>query len=234
MLGVGELRLQRMALFDRHRGAKGRFDAVARAQAGDLLLDVLGQPLVGQHHVGPHRVAADRRALDAAQHATERRLLAPGRIGVPGVFVAVVRRVRRLVDADEARVLGIAAGDRVIFQLAEVARKRDVLGPRDVLVAKEQHVVLQQQLADLRDQVRVARRDTQIHVRQLGADRAGQLLDLYGALESLHDRRGASGRATFRRSRSSPLSLGIRAGGGCGRPDRCTTTVCSAAPHVTS
>ena len=47
-------------------------------------------------------------------------------------------------------MIGIAAGDRVVLELAEVARERDVLGARDVLVAEEQHLVLQQQRADLR------------------------------------------------------------------------------------
>ena len=185
VLGVGELRLQRMAFLDRHRGAEARFDAVARAQTGDLGLDVLGQPLVGQHHVGPHRVAADRRALDAAQHAAERRHLAPGGVGVPGVLVAVVGRVGRLVDAHQARIVRIAAGDRVVLQLAEVAGERDVLGARDVLVAEEQHAMLQQQGADLRDQRRVARSDAKVDVGQFGADRAGELLDPDRSLQRL-------------------------------------------------
>ena len=51
-------------------------------------------------------------------------------------------------------MLRVAAGDRVVFQLAEVAREGDVLGARDVLVAEEQHPVLEQQLADLGDQRR--------------------------------------------------------------------------------
>jgi hypothetical protein len=42
MLGVGILRLEREAFLDRHRGAECRLDAVARAQAGDLALNVLG------------------------------------------------------------------------------------------------------------------------------------------------------------------------------------------------
>jgi hypothetical protein len=45
---------------------------------------------------------------------------------------------RRLVDADQPRVVGIAADDRVVLELAEMPRKGDVLGARDVLVAEEQ------------------------------------------------------------------------------------------------
>ena len=52
------------------RRAEAGLDAVPGAQAGDLRLDVLGQPAVGLGHVDPDRVAADRRALDAAQHAS--------------------------------------------------------------------------------------------------------------------------------------------------------------------
>jgi hypothetical protein len=77
MLGIGKLRLQRQALLDRHRGAERRLNAVARAEAGDLRLDALGQLLVGKCHIGPHGVAADLGAFHAAQHAAERRLFAP-------------------------------------------------------------------------------------------------------------------------------------------------------------
>ena len=66
----------------------------------------------------------------------------------------------------------------MILELAEVARERDVLGARDVLVAEEQHPVLEQQRADLRDEPGVARRDAEVDVGELGADRAGQRLDL--------------------------------------------------------
>jgi hypothetical protein len=41
----------------------------------------------------------------------------------------------------------------VVFEVAEVAGERHVLGARDVLVAEEQHLVLEQQRADLGHQV---------------------------------------------------------------------------------
>ncbi len=71
----------------------------------------------------------------------------------------------------------VAAGHRVVFQLAEVAGEGHVLGARDVLVAEEQHLVLQQQRADLGHQAGVARSDAQIDIAKLGADGAGQRLD---------------------------------------------------------
>ena len=46
-------------------------------------------------------------------------------------------------------MIRVATGDGMIFQLAEVARERDMLGGRNVLVAEEQNLVLQQQRADL-------------------------------------------------------------------------------------
>ncbi len=58
----------------------------------------------------------------------------------------------------------VAAGDRVVFELAEVAREGDVLGARDVLVAEEQDLVLEQQRADLGDERRVARGDAEVDV----------------------------------------------------------------------
>ena len=78
-------------------------------------------------------------------------------------------------------MIGIAAGDRVILELAEMPRERDVLGARYVLVAKEQNLVLQQKRADFRQQRTITRRDTEIHIADLGADRAGQRFDPRGS-----------------------------------------------------
>ena len=39
-------------------------------------------------------------------------------------------------------MLRIAAGDRMVFQLAEAAREGHMLGARDVLIAQEQHAML--------------------------------------------------------------------------------------------
>jgi hypothetical protein len=75
-------------------------------------------------------------------------------------------------------MVGVAAGDRVALELAEMAREGDVLGARDVLVAEEQHPVAQQQASDLGDQRRLARGDAEVDVRELGADRVGEGLDV--------------------------------------------------------
>ena len=62
-------------------------------------------------------------------------------------------------------MLGVAAGDRVVLELAEVPGEGDVLGAGDVLVAEEQHLVLEQQGADLGHEVGVARGVAEVHVR---------------------------------------------------------------------
>jgi hypothetical protein len=113
-----------------------------RAQRGDQRLDMLRQLLVGQRHVGPHGVAAHGRALDAAQHGAHLRDFAPGGVGVPAVLVAVVGRIGRLVDAHQAGVVGVAAGHRVILQLAEAASEGHVLGSVKILPAQKHHLVL--------------------------------------------------------------------------------------------
>jgi hypothetical protein len=96
---------------------------------------------------------------------------------VPRVLVAVDGRVGRLVDLHEPGVFGITADDRVILELAEAAREGHVVGAADVLVAEEQHAVLEQQAADLGEQIIVDRRRRQAHVAEFGADVASQLLD---------------------------------------------------------
>ncbi len=60
-------------------------------------------------------------------------------------------------------MLRVAAGHRVVFQLAEATGEGDVLGAADVLVTQEQHLVLEQQLAQLGEQPFVARRIAQVH-----------------------------------------------------------------------
>ena len=179
MLGVGKLCLQREPLLDRHRGAEGRFDAVARAQPGDLGLDVLGQAVVGLDHVDPHRVAPDRRTFDAAEHAAERRLVAPGGVGMPGVLVAVVRhrratcRCARAPDSpDRCPATGWSSSSPK-WRANATCSARVMSWSR-----KNRTLCLQQQRTDLGDEPGVARRDAEVHVGELGADRAGQRLDL--------------------------------------------------------
>jgi len=68
------------------------------------------------------------------------------------------RRIQVLVDAHEAGVIGVAADDRMILQLAEPAGERDVVSGGDVLIAQEEHAVLQEQRFQLSEQGLVSRR----------------------------------------------------------------------------
>jgi len=68
---------------------------------------------------------------------------------MPGILIVIGRRSEVLVDADQPRIVGIAAGDRVVFELAESPRKGDMFGLADVLVAKKQHLVREQGLLNL-------------------------------------------------------------------------------------
>jgi hypothetical protein len=59
----------------------------------------------------------------------------PQAVAVDSVLVAVL--AVSAVDANDTRVGGIAAGVRMIFQLAQASPEGHVLGTRDVLPAKE-------------------------------------------------------------------------------------------------
>ena len=75
----------------------------------------------------------------------------------------------------------IAAQRRMILELAEAPRKGDVLGARDVLIAQEQHLVLEQQRLDFCKQRVVARSVAETDAEQLGADAASQLFYAHGS-----------------------------------------------------
>jgi hypothetical protein len=92
-------------------------------------------------------------------------------------------------------VLGVAAGHRVVLQLAEAAGEGDVLRPGDVLVAKEQHAMAQQQRADLGQQRFVLGRDAEVDARDLGADGAGQRLDAHRVVQGAGAHEGGRGGA---------------------------------------
>ncbi|MNQ73955.1 hypothetical protein D3C85_887020 [compost metagenome] len=79
-------------------------------------------------------------------------------------------------------MLRITAGHRMILQLAEAAGEGHVIGTAEVLVAQEQHLVLEQQLPDLGEQAVVACRVAQVHATDFGADGTGQLFYLHGEL----------------------------------------------------
>ena len=71
----------------------------------------------------------------------------------------------------------MAAHDRVVFQRTESFGEGDMVGARDVLVAKKQHLVLEKQRPDFGEQDIVAGRIPEVDAEHLGADVARQLLD---------------------------------------------------------
>src|SRR6476620_10127445 len=152
---------------------------MAGEQTRDLRLHAVRQVFVGPDHVGPDGVATDRRAFQATQDSAERRLFAPGRIAMPGILVMVGRRIPVLVDADEARMIRITAGHRMVLERAEALREGYVIGFAHLLVAEEKHLVLQQRLPDVSEQVIVGHRFREVDPAEFGADVRGELLDTH-------------------------------------------------------
>jgi len=101
-------------------------------------------------------------------------------ISMPGVLIAVVGDLGRFVDAHKAGMLGVAAGDRMILDLAKMAGEGDMLGPGDALVSEEEHLVLQQQRPDLGHQPGIPHGGAQVRVAHFGAYRASERVDLRG------------------------------------------------------
>ena len=71
-------------------------------------------------------------------------------------------------------MIGVTAGDRVVFKVAEIACKCDVLSAREVLVAEEQHLVLQQQRSDFGHEVGVTRRGPEVDIAHFCTDGTGE------------------------------------------------------------
>ncbi|MNP17211.1 hypothetical protein D3C76_1096370 [compost metagenome] len=79
---------------------------------------------------------------------------------MPAVLVAVDRAVRALVNLHQARRLGMSGYHRVIFKVAEAARKSHMFGACDLLLAYKKHTMLNQGLTDGCEQTIVMHRVT--------------------------------------------------------------------------
>src|SRR5206468_5996899 len=179
VLGVRKPRLQRVALLDGHPRTEARFDRMPGKQALDRRLHVIGKILVSARHVCPDRVAADRGGFDAAQHCTEWRFFTPGGVAMPGIFVMVGRRVEVLVNADQTWMIGIAAGNRMVFEIAEAPRELDMFSLADLLILKEQHLMSQQSLTDGSKQIVVADRFGEANPAKFRTDVRREFLDAH-------------------------------------------------------
>ncbi len=151
------------------------------------LSEPLRESLVRLVLIGEDRVAAIGRNLDGVQHARHRRLRQIGRVRVPDA-AEVGLLVRELQHGRDHRALGQSLELRVLHRLAEATGEGELLARRELLVAKEDHQVVQQGLADLRDD-RIGERRRDIHTVDLGAERSGHRLRFDVAV-------GPSGRAS--------------------------------------
>ncbi|MNT02994.1 hypothetical protein D3C72_1375110 [compost metagenome] len=179
VLGIGVLGLERQALFDRHVGTEAGFNAVPGAQAFNLLFHLIRQVLVCQDHVRPHGVTTHGRALHTAQHTAHGRCVTPGGVGVPGVLITISWLVRALVDLHQARMLRVAAGYWMVFQLTKAPGKCHMVGAANVLLTQEQHSVLEQLRTELLEQIIIVYRIGQVDPGHFGADGTGQLFDVH-------------------------------------------------------
>ena len=115
---------------------------VERGESFAEFLQRRRQLLVGLVHVGPHRVAADIGALDHVQDRHHRGALLEADVAVPLVRDPAAGG-HQLEDLGVVRERVVEV--RVPLQLAEVATEVDVLLHRQVLVGKEEDLVLEQQ-----------------------------------------------------------------------------------------
>jgi hypothetical protein len=113
-----------------------------RAQPGDHRLESVAQARIGRLHVGPERVAADLRDDLAAQDRVFGRVLPESRIAVPDIG-GEDRIVLVVVEHQNLRKLALRAHG-MDLELAEQPADGDVLRGGQVLVAQDQHLVLDQ------------------------------------------------------------------------------------------
>jgi ADP-glucose pyrophosphorylase len=77
-------------------------------------------------------------------------------------------------------MLRIAAGHRVIFQLAEATGEGHVIGAGDFLVTQEYHSMLEQLGTNLGKQTIVVHGVGEVDADQFGANGGSQLFDFHG------------------------------------------------------
>ena len=150
-----------------------------RAHVVDAIAQVGREVVVRARHVGPQGVAAVLGHFDRAEHRAHRRLGAPRDVGVPAVLGAHAQRVGEVVALLEPHDLRRVAGrqERMVFELAERARERQLLIGGEVLAAEEQHLPFEQRVADLVAD-RVGRRFGEVDAAHLGADDLAARFDL--------------------------------------------------------
>ncbi|MCY1304898.1 hypothetical protein D9M70_546730 [compost metagenome] len=170
-------------------------------QAVDPLLDGVGQLFIGHHHVGPHGVSSGFRAQFAAQNCATGWGLLEGDIGMPEVFAAGLfdealglARVEIAVQHQQLVRLRMARSKGMAFEFGEFCGEVLLRHRRDVLIAKEQNLMLQPQRPDFGNGVRIQGGISQADVAEFGADGGGANLHLYRMLSHRWPDNGRCGR----------------------------------------
>ena len=170
-------------------------EVVHGAQAGDALLPLRRQTLVGAVHVAEVRLAADSGHHFAVDDRRLARHAPPGTIGMPGeralvgmasVRIAVLVEIRQPVQLGKA--VGVIHGHHVHLNFAELPRERDLRRRRQLLRREDQHLVAQEGVVEgAKDVRRHARREiqpadarTELRRQRLDRERRGR------AFESAH------------------------------------------------
>ena len=124
-------------------------DIVHRRQPFTESLHLVRQALVGEVHVCKQRIAAAFGHLARQQDRAKRGALAPGDVRMPVVLLPAALGAMR--DAQHLGVGLVLWRGRMDLEIAEMAREGDVLRAGYVLVAEEDHAVLEQRRADFRN-----------------------------------------------------------------------------------
>jgi hypothetical protein len=160
-------------------------DVVHRAQTVDQLAHRRGQRLVRGVHAREARVTAELGQLHGAQDRPHRRIGEERVVAVPLVG-ALAHRMDLIQHHDLRRVLVHGLEGRHVHG-AEAQRELELLLVVDVLVAEEEHEVVEQRLAQTSDVV-VGERQPQVDAADLGADRQRQRPDLDARALRAHGR----------------------------------------------
>src|SRR5258705_13645089 len=145
--------------------------------AGEPLLHVPGQRVIGGPHVGEHRPALPGRAFLGMQDCEPRRLVFVRRVGVP-IGCALDAKpidVAVLVDIGQPRhfwILGVTIVDqRVKLRLAKAASERRQLARPQILLAEYQDGMIREGLFDPGQGSRI-QRPRQVNAQRFSRERA--------------------------------------------------------------
>jgi hypothetical protein len=149
MPGIGEivLELAQLGAIAVREQRPPRLEIMQCLHPVDVLLHALGEPAIGGTHAGEQRVAADLGYGLAAQDGGQRRRLAEGLVDMPDVGQR--RRIFvGIVEDDDLGLVCKVGREGMDRELAEQGAERHLLVDRDVLVAQDDHFVLDQRVVD--------------------------------------------------------------------------------------